>query len=163
MLFSLSASTVHSVPAPKLTVDVLIQRKIDDAVREGRFASAAQVLKAVGKSSGYLAELRQRVAKNPSATIALETARKFADVLGCAVSDLVPGDAADETEQPWEKLAREQGHDPTDPVVAEVFQTAFQGALGMIVQFADAELSRRRGEAKGKATTKTRKADGGDY
>jgi hypothetical protein len=113
-------------------VDVILDRLISEAVAAGRFTNQAQVLKAVGLSSGYMGELRQRTAKNPDATLNLDTAVKFADVLGCPVT-LLTGDTPAPSGDPYEGrswaiiaaralglpesaiqtiLAEDPGHDP---------------------------------------------------
>lgn len=58
-----------------------------------------------------------------------------------------------DSDEAWREAAREAGHNPDDPLVAEVFQRTFQGALDMASTLADRELAARRAAAKGKAAS----------
>lgn len=73
-----------------------LERLIDEAVRAGRFNSRAAFLKEARMSSGYLAEFRERLKRNPNSSMKLETARACAQLLGTSVSAFT----GDETEEP---------------------------------------------------------------
>lgn len=72
----------------KKTIHDVLSEKIAAAVKSGRFASSAQLLKAAGLSNGFMGELQGRVLKNPAAGLRLDTAQKLATVLQCQVTDL---------------------------------------------------------------------------
>ena len=72
-----------------------LERLINEAVRAGRFNSAADFLVQAGLSSGYLAEFRSRLEKNPKASMKLETARVCAGLLGTSISAFTGEDGDD--------------------------------------------------------------------
>lgn len=87
MLSLLSAVTLAAMASENILGR--IERMIDEAVRAGRFRSRTDFLEQAGKSSGYLGEFRQRIAREPTATITADTARAFAELLGVPVQSII--------------------------------------------------------------------------
>lgn len=65
-----------------------IDRLIAAAIARGEHRSAAQVLIAAGLSSGWLSELRQRVERDPGATITAATASALAAALRVGAAEI---------------------------------------------------------------------------
>lgn len=69
---------------------IRLLRLVDEAVAAGRFNSRADFLAQADLTSGYFGEFET---KRPNGTIKLDTARRFAELLGTSIASLTGEDA----------------------------------------------------------------------
>jgi hypothetical protein len=69
---------------------------MDEAIRSGRYASRAEILRNNGISTGYIGEFKQRIAENPRAGMTSVMLSKFARALDVSEKELARGAAEEE-------------------------------------------------------------------
>jgi hypothetical protein len=120
LLFFLSKRQTRGV---KTNVLQRAEQLIEEAVRAGRFNSKTDFLRQAGYSSGYFGERRSAAQKNPDASMGVDTAQKFAAMLGVPVSML---------------LHPEQGEEP--PLVDKYPGRAFAITAARMLQWPEAAI-----------------------
>jgi hypothetical protein len=75
-----------------------LERLIAETIRAGRYRNRSEFLEAAKVSSGYLAELGDRLSANPRAGMTGKTAAKLAHALGVNVQTVLTGERGQDSD-----------------------------------------------------------------